>query len=638
MKMLNKKFDCTCTKLWQWCRLLFATFGILLFATFSLTSFSEKSIYFLVFIFDTRTNVIFCLITFIGVLFILYKLKDIILSSIGFFKSLCILLISAFFSLFSLLSVYFDARYDVNIINLLRSPASLMAFVAAFCGGIIFFFIAIRLIWHLGEHFLEIKLSDNNLLSRFFGKHLYRNCIILIALCWLPQYLIRFPGVVSYDAWQSIAMHLGNTQITTQHPLIWGALLGYLTQLGELIGITWLAPLVICLVQHILSILVITYAIASLKHFNFNSWVLGVTLAFFIILPPMALYASTLYNDCLYSLSIMLLTIELVYYLYDRKDYFGRRRHLILTVCAVFGFNLRYNGLYTMLAIIAVIALRELYLLIKRRTKIMQTLVIVVLCMILPLMCGQILQNTLNNAFDAKEIRSRAILSMPIQQSVRCLITYGDTIDKEDYDALHTVLIWTDKEYAEAYDPRNFDSVKESFKIDASKEEMSQFIKAWGRLVLKYPKTCFMASAHQTYYLFSPLVDNIRYYENITAHTNIAMEKYNFDATPYTLDIPVLKLLCKALIFFETKLFPQIPVLGMMVNPAIYTILLFAICLAGIFRKDKRVLVLTVMLLVTLVITFLGPAVYDHPRYIYPIMFSMPILLAAFVMPQKKSN
>jgi len=355
------------------------------------------------------------------------------------------------------------------------------------------------------------------------------------------------------------------------------------------------------------------------------------------VFPPIALYASTLYNDCFYCLSIMLLVTELAYYLYDRETFFRKKRHLLLIVIAVLGSGFRYNGLYTVVALVAVIALREIYLLFKCKEKLLRTSIVLLLCTIIPLYSVQCIQSSVNEAFEAKEIRSRAILAMPIQQSVRCLITYGDSIPQEDYEALHTVLTWSDKKYKKEYDPRNFDGVKESFKLDATKEEMAGFIKAWIKLVLKYPETCFMATANQTYYLFSPFVANDRYYKSISAHIDKAWERYGFDASPYVYENENLDLLCYELWDFYENVFPGIPILGFIVNPAVYTILLISVCFWLLFSKDKRALVLAVPLLVTLAITFLGPAIYRHPRYVYPIMYSMPMLLSSFLL-QKKLN
>lgn len=584
----------------------------------------------------TKDGVMVSAAAFVGVCWVLDKIAPRILTRRdGVVATVIQLLLSVPFTVITILGVFFESNPEEGFKGALTTWVAKSSFALALCGGMLFFFIIIRLIWSLGTEGITLRDSKEGFLSRFFGKHLYRNCILVMILCWLPQYIIRFPGVMPYDAWQSLAMHFGYTELTTQHPLIWNVIMVKLTELGVKLGVNWLGFFIICLVNHILAMVVVPYVIFTIKKMGMANGFLAGVLVFYAVLPAMSLYASTVYNDFIYSLAILVLTVELVYYLYDRKTYFKQIRHGIITVLAVFSTILRYNGLYTMLVVLAVIGLRELILLFRRRTKLLQSFAIVVF-LVVPLLGGQLLQNALNTRYDARAITSRAMLAMPIQQTVRVLGTVGDQIPKEDYDAIHAVLTWTDEEYAEKYNPRNFDSVKESFKTDASTEEILGFVKAWAKLLVRYPKTCFMAAANQTYYLFSPLVQNVRYYESLSAHSRLAKVRYDFDASEYLLDTPVLEELCAELSEFHHYIFPSIPVLGLTVNQAVYTILLAVIFLCGLLRKDRRVLVLTFALLVTLGITAIGPAVYNHPRYIYPIMFSMPVLLAAFMFKKDK--
>lgn len=548
-------------------------------------------------------------------------------------------ILSVFFSVFSVLSIYFEREPSEPLGNILQSWNSGIAFGTAVLGGVLLFLILFRLIWKLSGTMEKQKFCGQGRLAAFFGEHLYRNCILVMLAGWLPQYVIRFPGTMTYDGWQSIAMYYGYTETTTQHPLVWGILMGKLTDLGVRIGVSWLMPLVICLVQHALAMALVSYTVATIKKLGASEKILAGVLAFYVILPPMSLYASTVYNDFLYSLAIQLLTVELAYYLYDRRGYFSGFRHILLTALAIFGTIVRYNGLYTMLAVLLAVGVRELWLLLRSRTRLVQSAV-VVLAMLVPLVGGQMLQAALNQKYDAKEITSRAMLAMPIQQSVRCLIEHGDEMPRTEYDAVHAVLTWSDETYAEKYNPRNFDKVKESFKIDASKEELLAFLKAWIKLILRYPETCVMATANQTYYLFSPLVRNVRYFTSLSAHKDLALSRYGFDASPYVLTDPVREAWAEKLQLFHDVVFPELPILGLTVNQAVYTILLIGVCVCVLLRRDRRPLLMAVSLLVTLAITFVGPAVYWHPRYVYPIMFSMPVFIAAFMInePAKKEE
>jgi len=200
------------------------------------------------------------------------------------------------------------------------------------------------------------------------------------------------------------------------------------------------------------------------------------------------------------------------------------------------------------------------------------------------------------------------------------------------------VLTWTDEEYAENYNPRNFDDVKDSFKLDATKEELGDFVKAWLQLVVRYPGTCIMATANQTYYIFSLLAENVRYYEGHTKHGSVAAKDYGMNTSQYMLHNNLLETVAHLYWVLQDHILPGVPGLGLLVNQGAFTLLLVGICLSVLFRKDRRVLVLTVTLLVTAGITFIGPAVYKHPRYWFPIMYSMPMLVAAYLYRQPETE
>lgn len=602
-------------------------------------TFNEASGVLTVFYNSTKGGIWVNTFAFVGLFLLLNKVYEYChMIKCGVIQTLIQVVLSVFFSLFSILSIYFENNTAEKVNTLFASNFSILSVGLAFIGGLVFFYILFRFLWCFCIN--KSDASGNTALSRFFGKHLYRNCFFVLIIAWLPQYIARFPGVITFDGWHSLAMYIGDTEITTQHPLIWLVLIGKLTDLGLKIGIGWLAPLVICFVQHIFALFVVSYTVSTIKKIGLPlSFVLGV-LVFYAVLPPISYYASTVYNDYIYSLAIQLLTIELAYYLFKRKTYFSKHRHFILTAIAVFCTIVRYNGLYTMAVIIVVVCAREITLLIKAKAKLLHSAVIV-LCLILPLMGGQTVQFTLNHIYNAQNISSRAMLAMPIQQTVRCLIEHGDDIPEEDYSAIHTVLTWSNEEYAASYNPRNFDSVKPSFKLDATKEELLDFVKAWTHLVARYPDTCFMATANQTYYLFSPLVENTRYYRRLDQHQRPVEDMFNFDASPYLVHFSILDSINYFVYAIQKHYYHAIPIIGLTGSQAVYTILLFAFSLRLLFNKDRRALVLAVMPLVTLAITIIGPAVYNHPRYTFPIMFSMPVLMAGYAItnrPAKKSS
>lgn len=545
-------------------------------------------------------------------------------------------LLAAFFSFASVLGRYFEASFYHMLKKGISQVVLQKSTMFAFLGGCVFFFLVIRLIWTMALPKDDLRESKPDFFDRFFNKNLYRNCIVVMVICWLPQYIIRFPGVLTFDNWHSLAMHLGHQEVTTKHPLIWNAIIGNLTDFGVLIGVNWFAIFFITLIHHICAMVLIPYTLSTIKKMGGSNKLLAAFFAFFVILPPMYIYASTVYNDFLFGLSFLLLSVEFVYYLYDRKNYFSAK-HLLLTALAVCGTFLRYNGLYVIILTFVVVVLRELCYLLKIEKKFrFVSLISLIIVFVLPIIGGLWMQTSLKESYDAKSLTSRAMLAMPIQQTVRCLKEHGSEIPKEEHEAIHAVLTWTDKKYAEEYYSRNFDNVKESFKTDASKEEIFAFLKAWTKLLRLYPETCFMATAQQTYYLFCPFVKNTRYYYSTKSCSNLIEPRTGMDPSPYIFSVPLLEKYCKKLGSFLTSKYPRIPIIGLTVSQGAYTLLMFAISLALLFKKDKRALVLMVPMFVILGTTFLGPAVYNHPRYTYPIMYCMPVLLFTYLLSNQK--
>lgn len=567
-----------------------------------------------------------------GIYYLLKRFAGVLLEDrIGPVQTGMQVLLSAFFAGFSLLSQYLEINTTMGLGLMTERLSSKISILLAFAGGMIFFMLVFRLIWRLSGSASDLRDTRSRWLTRFFGRHAFRNCVLLLTIVWLPQYLIRFPGTMNYDSWRSIGIYFGDLERTTQHPLIWVTILGKLTELGMQIGINWLAPLVVCAVQHVLLILLVAYTVVTLRSLGATVRVQAVTLLFYAILPPMFMYASTVYNDTLYSAAIQLVTVEMAVLLFDRKAFFTRWHHMALTALGVLFTILRYNGFYVMLILIAFVAVSELVLLIRRHARLVQS-VAAMLLLIVPLMAGQMIQKGFNELYGVRDVSPRVKLALVVQQVARCLAVHGDSIPKEDYDALHAVMTWPDEEFAAKYNPRRYDEIKHSFRNDATKEEIAAFLKAWTHLLQRYPGTCFIATAHVTYFLFSPLVQNVRYYPTVDAQTKAVSDELGYDASElFGYDNFKMREPQYDLYFCMKEIYPAAPVLGLLVNQAVYTIMLAGICVCTLFKRDRRAWVLAAALVATLGITFIGPAVHGHPRYTYPIMFSMPVLLYAYM-------
>ena len=171
------------------------------------------------------------------------------------------------------------------------------------------------------------------------------------------------------------------------------------------------------------------------------------------------------------------------------------------------------------------------------------------------------------------------------------------------------------------------DGIKWGFNDDATSEELKAFFQTWFQLFMKHPDTYIDATLNQNYCLFSPLKDNIKYYDS-TRESLLEIDKVDFsEVYKQNNGNGILKKLTKE----YYKRFCDIPLFGLYVNQGILDFLLLSICLYCLFDKNGKLLVVSLPLLLTLAVTFVGPAAHGHPRYTFPIAYAMPLFFGLYL-------
>jgi uncharacterized membrane protein len=73
------------------------------------------------------------------------------------------------------------------------------------------------------------------------------------------------------------------------------------------------------------------------------------------------------------------------------------------------------------------------------------------------------------------------------------------------------------------------------------------------------------------------------------------------------------------------------PIISLLVNQGIWSLLLAVTCLYALTRKRGKILVLAMPLLLTLAIAIVAPAVLKNPRYAYLIIYAMPLYIGTYL-------
>ena len=68
------------------------------------------------------------------------------------------------------------------------------------------------------------------------------------------------------------------------------------------------------------------------------------------------------------------------------------------------------------------------------------------------------------------------------------------------------------------------------------------------------------------------------------------------------------------------------PIIGLISHPALYILLLFVVLLIALKNKMTDCLLILLPLLLTIMFIIIGPVFHGHPRYAFPIIYSMPIV------------
>lgn len=533
-------------------------------------------------------------------------------------------LVCGFFSLASVIGVFFSAGTGMR--EVLSDWVNILGTFVAFIAGFFLFFGIIQLIGSLQTLWADIPSFKG--VQRFFS-FMYKDgcfwkCLLIMAIFWIPQIIIRYPGILTTDTVNSLKQYWEVKPETTQHPILYTVLVGFLMDLGVTAAKPALSFFILILLQTVLMLLVLAYTIHTMNALKVPAWMCTLTLVFFTCAPIFSAYATTAIIDTFYGTFFLLLMDELAWYVFAHKHFRKSVFHYLMCFAAVFGLHFRHNGIYIALGVFVFAVIMELYFCIGKKQSLVYSIIFLAV-LLLPALGGKALSNRLYEKFDAQKMSVRAMLALPLQQTARCIVVHGDEIGEDIMEPIQKVLTWEKEEYAEIYQPLTFNGVKRGFNLDATTEDVINYLKAWGKLLIRYPGTCISATLNQTYFLFSPKVINQRYYD-----IDKVIRIKGFDFSDINDRSSFQQRACAQLKRYYTE-FAYYPGLGLMINQGFTDFILLAICIYALTQKNGKILFLSVPLLLTLAITFVGPTVSGHPRYTYPIMYSLPLLFGLFI-------
>ena len=454
----------------------------------------------------------------------------------------------------------------------------------------------------------KIKATNNyqKFTNKIFDNNVFLKVFIILIVAWLPYLIIKFPGSVSSDAIMQINQFLGNEPLTTHHPLFSTFLIGICIKFGLLFESQNLGILLYIIFQYVVMAAVFSlgiYLINNYQKCTIYNWLL---LIFYALSPAFPSYATFVVKDTFYCTMFVLFILLLIKTIFDLTHNTLNTKNLVSFILTSFIVMIsRNNGVYSVIPTLFALIIVSLF---KSKEKIKISVLLTI----------PILLYSGYNYFqyDILEIQKGSIkeaLSIPFQQTARYIKTHPDDITDYEKEVIDKVLDY--ENIAELYIPTVSDPVKRTYK--GNDNALNEYFKVWFEQLKKHPQTYIEATLNSSYVAFYPDTPNIRAYGVISDWENSQPDG-------------IFSLLRVILLAFVMGL-SLLPVISILINPVFYIWLLIYLVIRCICKKEFIKLIIYIPMIIQVLVIIAGPAVLNHPRYIYPIYWSI-LLTIPFVL------
>lgn len=476
-----------------------------------------------------------------------------------------------------------------------------------------------------------------------YHRHTFVFSFLVIMICWVPHLILRYPGAMSYDNYNELMYYYGYKTYTTAQPVFHTWLFGTFVNAGVSFGNPNAGLFAFVVVSSIVMALVLSASCCLMLYFGTPKWLRYLTFAIYCFVPYYTGYAAFPIKDYLYTAFFVSMILMIMAYiqsggsavLADKKGKVSKKKRILLPLCWIVCCTLmmlcRNNGIY----VYFITAVLSILVLVKESKGIAlraRYLVFSFLCLLLPFAADWAVETTIKNAYDVQQDSAKEMFSLPFQQTARYVRDYGDEVTQEEEEAIADVLNYD--ELAELYDESISDPVKSSYHAETT-DDLVAYFKVWLQQFFKHPLCYIEATWNQNYSLFAPWVNNIVY--NQDCHVGVDIWDQESPA-PFHFTIPDwMDGFAQTAVSLYAAL-TMLPVVGMFSNVAAYVILLFVLLLFFLIDKRAKEARVFIPLVVSFLFILLSPAILAQPRYAFPIIYSMPSVVAMYAAGKKKGT
>lgn len=524
-----------------------------------------------------------------------------------------------------LLSIIFSAGYILGYIFLqekhINSGMQAFKYIVAWLVGILIYHVLIQIFWCLVQG--DYLQKNKKIQTWIIWQHPFVITFIFLCICWTIPIILKYPAGICWDASWQIDQGMGNTTLTSHHPVFHTMLMAWFVKFGMKLYSANVGIFLFCVVEAIILALIFSFAIKCLVDLQAKYWSILLAVIFFGFSPFITGYVGTVIKDVYFVAMCVLYITTLIVYAADRELFWSKCYYSILFVLATVGMVLfRNNGLYMCAPTALVLMVYEFK---KRDNKFVKHIVIVAMSCILAVTASK----TLTHIYQPEKGSIAEALSLPIQQTSRYVKIYGNEVTEKEKKIINKVLPYD--QLGELYNPYISDPVKAHFNRSATGNDLKQYLNVWWRQFLKHP-TCYVkATVQQSIVLIYPGYNNYAYYLNSNAD-NYFYQKEQYFTTP------------RKIALLQQKYFKylvgchSVPIISLLNNMALYIMGMFCLLIFSWKKHNYNSMFFFVPLILSVLIIVAAPCIRWHVRYAFPVIYTFPLILAEFTRMRKEDK
>lgn len=445
---------------------------------------------------------------------------------------------------------------------------------------------------------------------------------VLVPFCamvavWMPQALIRYPGGVVYDTVHQLQEFFGDLPFAAMNPPAHTAMLGMMVSFGAWLGSPSFGLFMVTLLQMAALAWILSWFLYLLQRQKAPAPLIWALFALFVFSPMYSAYATTILKDSACTIAMLLFMIQTMVLLMH-PDWFWEHkgRGLVLwTLSGVMAILMRKNGIGMVAPTMVAVGVFSLFQM-KRDGGCRRYLPLV--CGLAAVVAAQGMLNLVTSGFEVQGGSVREILSIPFQQTARVLRDQ-ENVPVDEVEIINRVL---DAEtIAENYESYMSDNVKNTFREDATAEDLLGYAKVWLGQMVRYPGSYADALFGLTHSIFSPAAVPDDFYE-VGVSGGVNGGEWQVEEWFNTCPLSHFRWAQHRLYLLTLKL----PGVGLLLNMGVNASLVLILGFHTLGRC-KKLWILWLPVLLCLVLLVFSPLACT--RYALPMFYGVPLLVCA---------